>query len=591
MEILRTIARWPYRFASDHIEGRPRFVVWDFVFLLGIAIFYAVASWSNVSGATLVFLLFVSVAVIRTALNLWFAFLVASGAITLWQAIRIIIAGKASEAYQKLEDGVKKEFDAIPGYLRKIALVEWMIFAVALIFLIWEPTVNWKATLLLVAGGVWCALRWATQPKALFTLSKKTNAWLVGLFLAGLVIWLWAGDVHGQLLEFPAVWTIAFLAGGLLVMFWIVQTIGLGMAVGIAIAAIGFIGLPFDQRWEKAGQDLADFSQVSPTLYRVCKIDGAEKLYPVTIGERGILEPLTPGGRFRKGKVDFVPKKEFSPSTAQPDKELLHSGTLIYRVSEVPSVRGLDGFVYGCFVPLRPDGRSMPHTTQNFFYLPLQDGWVQEWSQINPPTSSASDRNPDVDSTGVEHLGREEGDSFYYFAHAFYPSHSPFTWNYPVPDGFRISSPLPGAKVVSDWDDWRGYPVEKIWHNAIDLYREPSAKVLCAAAGNVEHTRMEPYSYGSIMVGHGEVATGDTLWTGYSGLAEIYVKPGDKVATGQELGRVGGPPASPGSYRFGWPPLHFAVFLRSGKAGTNPGDEYMRPDNPHKWLGDEGGGA
>jgi murein DD-endopeptidase MepM/ murein hydrolase activator NlpD len=89
------------------------------------------------------------------------------------------------------------------------------------------------------------------------------------------------------------------------------------------------------------------------------------------------------------------------------------------------------------------------------------------------------------------------------------------------------------------------YPVW--YHMAFDIASPAAPGVMAADGGAVISVEYLRYGYGQhIIVDHG-----GGLTTLYAHLSEIYVKPGDRVARGQVIGRMGSTGRSTGTH------LHF----------------------------------
>ena len=137
-----------------------------------------------------------------------------------------------------------------------------------------------------------------------------------------------------------------------------------------------------------------------------------------------------------------------------------------------------------------------------------------------------------------------------------------------VPDGVQpeapaIARPLPPAfaggtgqllwpvgGIITQYPVW--------YHMALDIANNAAPGIAAAEAGVVADVQYLRYGYGQ----HVLVSHGDGLATLYAHLSEIYVKPGDRLARGQILGRMGSTGRSTGTH------LHFEV--RKNGAILNP---------------------
>lgn len=128
-----------------------------------------------------------------------------------------------------------------------------------------------------------------------------------------------------------------------------------------------------------------------------------------------------------------------------------------------------------------------------------------------------------------------------------------------VPDGVQpeapaIARPLPptfaggtgqllwpASGIITQYPVW--------YHNALDIANNAAPGIAAADGGTVLDVQFLRYGYGyHVIVGHG-----NGLSTLYAHLSEIYVKPGDRLARGQILGRMGSTGRSTGTH------LHFEV--------------------------------
>jgi murein DD-endopeptidase MepM/ murein hydrolase activator NlpD len=108
----------------------------------------------------------------------------------------------------------------------------------------------------------------------------------------------------------------------------------------------------------------------------------------------------------------------------------------------------------------------------------------------------------------------------------------------------------PTSGVISQNPVW--------YHMAFDIANPSAPGVMAADGGAVVLVEYLRYGYGQhIIVDHG-----GGLSTLYAHLSEIYVKPGDKVARGQVIGRMGSTGRSTGTH------LHFET--RRGGTPVNP---------------------
>ena len=133
-----------------------------------------------------------------------------------------------------------------------------------------------------------------------------------------------------------------------------------------------------------------------------------------------------------------------------------------------------------------------------------------------------------------------------------------YAYNGPLPQiysGMTFRYPVPGGRFVRGF--FRG-------HDGMDISQATGAPILAAAAGVVVRTGWVSNCGGNQIV----IAVGSNLYTGYYHLSRILVSPGQKIARGQQIGKIGETGCTTG------PHLHFSVSrgypLASGSTFYNP---------------------
>ena len=133
-----------------------------------------------------------------------------------------------------------------------------------------------------------------------------------------------------------------------------------------------------------------------------------------------------------------------------------------------------------------------------------------------------------------------------------------YAYNGPLPEiysGMTFRYPVPGGRFVRGF--FRG-------HDGMDISQSTGAPILAAAAGVVVRTGWVNNCGGNQIV----IAVGSNLYTGYYHLSRILVSPGQKIARGQQIGKIGETGCTTG------PHLHFSVSrgypLASGSTFYNP---------------------
>ena len=133
-----------------------------------------------------------------------------------------------------------------------------------------------------------------------------------------------------------------------------------------------------------------------------------------------------------------------------------------------------------------------------------------------------------------------------------------YAYNGPLPEiysGMTFRYPVPGGRFVRGF--FRG-------HDGMDIAQATGAPILAAAAGVVVRTGWVNNCGGNQIV----IAVGSNLYTGYYHLSRILVSPGQKIARGQQIGKIGDTGCTTG------PHLHFSVSrgypLASGSTFYNP---------------------
>lgn len=132
-----------------------------------------------------------------------------------------------------------------------------------------------------------------------------------------------------------------------------------------------------------------------------------------------------------------------------------------------------------------------------------------------------------------------------------------------MPEALAIARPLPPAFAGGSgqllWPAGGIITQYPVWyHMAVDIANSSAPGIAAAGAGTVTLVEYLRYGYGQHVI----VSHGDGLSTLYAHLSEIYVKPGDSLARGQILGRMGGTGRSTGTH------LHFEV--RKNGVVVNP---------------------
>ncbi len=129
-------------------------------------------------------------------------------------------------------------------------------------------------------------------------------------------------------------------------------------------------------------------------------------------------------------------------------------------------------------------------------------------------------------------------------------------------DTLKLISPLPGGFINSKFG-MRMHPIHKVekMHTGIDMVMPNRAvsDVVSAADGEVIYTGFSK-SYGNnVKVAHKDSSGKTIAITTYNHLANMYVKPGQKLMAGQKLGKEGSTGASTGNH------LHFELKTPEGK--------------------------
>jgi len=133
-----------------------------------------------------------------------------------------------------------------------------------------------------------------------------------------------------------------------------------------------------------------------------------------------------------------------------------------------------------------------------------------------------------------------------------------YAYNGPLPEiysGMTFRYPVPGGRFVRGF--FRG-------HDGMDISQATGSPILAAAAGVVVRTGWVNNCGGNQVV----IAVGSNLYTGYYHMSKILVSPGQKIARGQQIGKIGDTGCTTG------PHLHFSVSrgypLASGSTFYNP---------------------
>ena len=133
-----------------------------------------------------------------------------------------------------------------------------------------------------------------------------------------------------------------------------------------------------------------------------------------------------------------------------------------------------------------------------------------------------------------------------------------YAYNGPLPavySGMTFRYPVPGGRFVRGF--FRG-------HDGMDISQSVGAPIIAAAAGVVVRTGWYNNCGGNQVV----IAVGSNLYVGYYHMSKILVSPGQKIARGQQIGKIGDSGCTTG------PHLHFSVSrgypLASGSTFYNP---------------------
>jgi hypothetical protein len=133
-----------------------------------------------------------------------------------------------------------------------------------------------------------------------------------------------------------------------------------------------------------------------------------------------------------------------------------------------------------------------------------------------------------------------------------------YAYNGPLPavySGMTFRYPVPGGRFVRGF--FRG-------HDGMDISQSVGAPIIAAAAGVVVRTGWYNNCGGNQVV----IAVGSNLYVGYYHMSKILVSPGQKIARGQQIGKIGDSGCTTG------PHLHLSVSrgypLASGSTFYNP---------------------
>ena len=164
---------------------------------------------------------------------------------------------------------------------------------------------------------------------------------------------------------------------------------------------------------------------------------------------------------------------------------------------------------------------------------------------------------------------------------AYHPPLYPIPWA-PAPyDHFYFTRPIAADEISWPLPDYRygGIAFRGVVHTGIDIPADPGTDVLAAGSGKVTWAGYGLYAlkkdpddpYGlAVAIRHDFGFQGETLYTVYGHMQEIFVAEGQHVSGGEVIGLVGSTGKVTG------PHLHFEV-----RAGKN---NFFGSRNPELWL-------
>jgi len=113
-------------------------------------------------------------------------------------------------------------------------------------------------------------------------------------------------------------------------------------------------------------------------------------------------------------------------------------------------------------------------------------------------------------------------------------------------------------------------------HEGIDIFGKTKTPVIAPAAGIVISSYFEPFYGNRVVIDHGKDENGRFMRSRYFHLRKRFVKNGDKVVRGQQVGTLG----RTGLLAAGIPHLHYEI-----RVGAKRDQWQFWPLNPHRfWM-------
>ena len=176
-----------------------------------------------------------------------------------------------------------------------------------------------------------------------------------------------------------------------------------------------------------------------------------------------------------------------------------------------------------------------------------QSGAVSENADPNEETGETTQASDQMEANGEQSQGEEE---VQIPQEEVQPESTEETAANTEEQSLADETVTPVMGVITSGFGYRTHPVDGEWkfHNGIDIMANEGTPILAFSSGEVDYIGESP-AYGLYL----QLKHDNQVTTFYAHCSEIFVKKGQKVAAGEEIGKVGSTGISTGSH------LHFEM--------------------------------